>query len=68
MSGERHDTSFQTWVEKTGESAEKAGVDALFLCHFDVRQGLRPEELQHEAQMSFRGKVIIPELYRVYEI
>jgi ribonuclease Z len=63
LNEEGHSTALQA-----GESAEKAGVDALFLCHFDVRQGLRPEELQHEAQMSFRGKVIIPELYRVYEI
>jgi ribonuclease BN (tRNA processing enzyme) len=53
---------------QAGETAEKAGVDTLFLCHFDVRQGLLPEELQREAQMSFKGKVIIPELYRVYEI
>ena len=58
-----HSTALQA-----GETAEKAGVDTLFLCHFDVRQGLLPEELQREAQMSFKGKVIIPELYRVYEI
>ena len=58
-----HSTALQA-----GEAAEKAGVDTLFLCHFDVRQGLLPEELQREAQMSFKGKVIIPELYRVYEI
>jgi ribonuclease BN (tRNA processing enzyme) len=53
---------------QAGETADKAAVDTLFLCHFDVRQELRPEELQREAQMSFKGKVIIPELYRVYEI
>jgi ribonuclease Z len=53
---------------QAGEIAEKAGVDTLFLCHFDVRQGLLPEELQREAQMSFKGKVIIPELYRAYDI
>lgn len=58
-----HSTALQA-----GEVAEEAGVDTLFLCHFDVRQGLLPEELQREAQMSFKGKVIIPELYRVYEI
>jgi len=27
-----------------------------------------PEELQREAQMSFKGKVIIPELYRAYDV
>jgi ribonuclease BN (tRNA processing enzyme) len=58
-----HSTALQA-----GETADKAGVDTLFLCHFDVRQELRPEELQREAQMRFKGKVIIPELYRVYEI
>ena len=58
-----HSTALQA-----GEIAEKASVDTLFLCHFDFRQGLLPEELQREAQMSFNGKVIIPELYRVYEI
>lgn len=63
LNGEGHSTALQA-----GETAEKAGVDALFLCHFDVRQGLLTEELQREAQMSFKGKVIIPELFRVYEI
>ena len=58
-----HSTALQA-----GETAEKAGVDTLFLCHFDVRQGLLPEDLQREAQMSFKGKVIIPELYRVYDV
>jgi len=58
-----HSTALQA-----GESAEKAGVDTLFLCHFDVRQGLLPEELQREAQTTFKGKVIIPELYRIYEV
>ncbi len=53
---------------QAGESAEKAGVDTLFLCHFDVRQGILPEELQREAQLRFKGKVIIPELYRVYDV
>jgi ribonuclease Z len=58
-----HSTALQA-----GETADKAGVDTLFLCHFDVRQGLQSEELQREAQMSFKGKVIVPELYRVYDV
>ncbi len=58
-----HSTALQA-----GESAEKAGVNTLFLCHFDVRRGLVPEQLQREAQTIFKGKVIIPELYRVYNI
>jgi len=53
---------------QAGEAAQKAGVDTLFLCHFDVRQGIPPEELQREAQKAFKGDVIIPELYRVYEV
>lgn len=53
---------------QAGEAAQKAGVDTLFLCHFDVRQGIPPEQLQREAQTAFKGEVIIPALYRVYEV
>ena len=53
---------------QAGDSAEKAGVKTLFLCHFDVKQGLAPEELQREAQSTFSGNVIVPETYRVYDI
>jgi len=53
---------------QAGEAAQKAGVDTLFLCHFDVRQGFPPEKLQREAQSAFEGEVIIPELFRAYEI
>jgi ribonuclease Z len=53
---------------QAGESAEKAGVDTLFLCHFDFRHGYLPEELRREAQSTFKGNVIIPELYRVYDV
>jgi len=57
-----------TTALQAGEAAQKAGVDTLFLCHFDVRQGVPPEELQREAQTAFKGEVIIPELFRVYEV
>ena len=53
---------------QAGEAAEKADVDTLFLCHFDVRQDPLPQELQREAQSTFNGEVIIPELYRVYDV
>jgi ribonuclease Z len=53
---------------QAGEAAQKAGVDTLFLCHFDGRQGIPPEELQREAQTAFKREVIIPELFRVYEV
>ena len=63
LNEEGHSSALQA-----GNSAEKAGVKTLFLCHFDVKQGLAPEELQREAQSTFSGNVIVPETYRVYDI
>jgi len=55
-------------ARQAGEAAEKAGVDILYLCHFDARQGVSPDALRHEAQRAFRGKVIVPDLFMVYEV
>ena len=58
-----HSTALQA-----GETAKKAAVKTLFLCHFDVRNGILPKELRREAQTIFKGKVTIPELYRFYDV
>lgn len=55
-------------AKQAGEVAEKAGVGTLYLCHFDARQEISPNELRREAQKAFRGKVVIPDLFIVYEV
>jgi len=55
-------------ARQAGEVAEKAGVDTLFLCHFDFGQCPPADELQREAQKAFKGQVIIPEPFKMYEV
>lgn len=55
-------------ARQAGEIAEKAGVETLYLCHFDARQGSSPDELQDEAQKVFTAKVVIPDLFMAYEV
>jgi len=53
---------------QAGEIAARAGVKTLFLAHFDYRGGLRESDLEAEALKSFSGKVIVPELFKDYEV
>ncbi len=55
-------------ARQAGTIAEQAGIATLYLCHFDFRQGIVPAKLQHEAQAAFSGQVIIPELFKFYEV
>lgn len=53
---------------QAGEVAKKARVEFLFLCHFDFREGSVQNKVKFEAKNSFQGKVIVPELFRFYEV
>jgi len=53
---------------QAGEVAKKARVKFLFLCHFDFREGSVQDKVKFEAKNSFQGKVIVPELFRFYEV
>ena len=53
---------------QAGEIAKKAGVKFLFLCHFDFSEGSTQDKVEFEAKSSFQGKVIVPELFRFYEV
>jgi ribonuclease Z len=53
---------------QAGEIAAQAGVSTLFLCHFDRWGDSTPEDMKSEAQRSYSGTVVIPELYRKYRI
>ena len=55
-------------AKQAGEVAEKARVDTLYLCHFDTRQEIFLDALRREAQKEFHGKVVIPDLFIVYEV
>lgn len=53
---------------QAGEVAKKAGVKFLFLCHFDFSEGSTQDKVEFETKSSFQGKVIVPELFRFYEV
>lgn len=53
---------------QAGEIAKKAGVKFLFLCHFDFSEGSTQDKVEFETKSSFQGKVIVPELFRFYEV
>ncbi|MBW1999341.1 MAG: MBL fold metallo-hydrolase, partial [Deltaproteobacteria bacterium] len=53
---------------QAGEAAQRAGAADLFLCHFDLHNGPALERLKIEAEKTFKGNVIIPELFRFYEV
>jgi ribonuclease Z len=55
-------------ARQAGEIAARAGVKTLFLAHFDYRIDLRESDLEAEASESFSGEVIVPELFKEYEI
>ncbi|PIE33700.1 hypothetical protein CSA56_10250 [candidate division KSB3 bacterium] len=54
-------------ARQAGETAQKTGVDTLYLCHFDPRHGIGPDTLQQEAQRMFQGDVMVPDQFRVYQ-
>lgn len=53
---------------QAGMCAKRAGVETLFLCHFDYATGRPHEEIEQEAGTVFGGTVIVPELFRAYKI
>lgn len=55
-------------ARQAGEIAARAGVKILFLAHFDCRTGLKESDLEAEASQSFSGEVVVPELFKEYEI
>jgi ribonuclease Z len=55
-------------ARQAGEAAARSGVGRLFLCHFDYHIGPPPHVLREEAQVSFKGEVIVPELFKEYEV
>ncbi|NIS59674.1 MAG: MBL fold metallo-hydrolase [Proteobacteria bacterium] len=55
-------------ARQAGEVAARAGVKTLFLAHFDYRVSLKESDLEAEASESFSGEVIVPELFKEYEI
>jgi ribonuclease Z len=56
-----HTTAYQA-----GEVAAQAGAKRLILCHFAASLHDRVEELQREAQQTYRGPVEIPDEFREY--
>lgn len=65
---EKLNKSGHSSARQAGEAAEKAGVKYLFLCHFDFSEGSTQDKVEFEAKSSFHGKVIIPNLFRFYEV
>lgn len=55
-------------ARQAGEIAARAGVKTLFVAHFDYRTGLKESDLEAEASKSFFGKIVVPELFKEYEI
>jgi ribonuclease Z len=55
-------------ARQAAETAAEAGVERLYLCHFDDRPGATPDEMRGEARDVFAGEVIVPELFLWYEI
>jgi len=53
---------------QAGQVASSAGVETLFLCHFDPQYANDSTELIMEAGIAFDGKVIAPELFKAYEV
>jgi len=53
---------------QAGMCAQRAGVETLFLCHFDYATGLPVEEIEQEARTAFGGRVIVPEHFKTYKI
>ena len=55
-------------ARQAGEVAARAGVETLFLCHFDPQYANDSTELIIEAGIAFDGQVIAPELFKIYEV
>lgn len=60
--GDDHATALQA-----GTAAQQAGVSTLFLCHLDLRN-VSAGQLRDEAARQFTGDVIVPELFRQYQL
>jgi len=53
---------------QAGMCAQIAGVDVLFLCHFDYASSHPIAEIEQEARTAFSGRVIVPECFKAYKI
>jgi len=53
---------------QAGVAAKEAGVEKLFLCHFDPQYAQNQDTIVRESKSAFKGEVIIPELFRAYEV
>ncbi len=53
---------------QAGAAAKEAGVEKLFLCHFDSQYAQNQDKIVRESKGAFAGEVIIPELFRAYEV
>ncbi len=58
-----HSSAYQA-----GETATKAGVEMLVLCHICWNQYPDSKSVVEEAGRSFSGKIILPELFRWYDL
>ncbi len=65
---ERLNKAGHTTGQQAGEVAKRSGAKRLFLCHFDASSESSPLVMLEEAKNSFQGEVVIPELFRPYEI
>ncbi len=51
-----------------GKAAAEAGVARLLLCHIGWRKYLRPGAAVAEARRAFAGEVLVPQLFRWYDL
>ncbi len=63
LSADEHSSGYQA-----GLNARCAGVKRLFLCHFGNDPVSSPERMRSEAAKSFKGEIIIPIPYKLYEL
>jgi ribonuclease Z len=53
---------------QAGLTAAAAGVQTLYLCHFDYAGGATPSLMEAEARAVFSGRVRIPRLWQPYPL
>ena len=53
---------------QAGRAAAEAGVQTLFLCHFDYQGGATPAIVGPEARAVFSGTVVVPRLHQRYAV
>ena len=63
LSADEHSSGFQA-----GLNARCAGVKKLFLCHFGSDPSSSPERMRSEAAKSFKGEIIVPAPFKLYEL